>query len=130
METRSLSHPDVWRRVQFRAYVAKCVLVLGLLLLVWALVGCAQTAAEGRTNLAKTEIAATAAYKEATTLAQAGVIRPGSQTAVIIADAELAVAAAIRVWRTDPENPQYIAAGMNALPALVQLIADIKAGRK
>lgn len=132
METRSLSHPEVQAKVQRRVATAQYfLLAFAVAMLMLFLIGCAaQTAADGRTNLAKTEIAATAAYKEVTTLVQAGVIKKGSQTAAIVADAELVVASAIRVWRTDPENPQYIAAGVNALPALVQLIADIKAGRK
>lgn len=132
METRSLAHPQVWAKVQRRAAIAQyaCLAFVAAVVLAFLLGCAAQTAADGRTNLAKTEIAATAAFKEVTTLAQAGVIKKGSMTAAVVADAELVVAAAIRVWRTDPENPQYIAAGMNALPALVQLVADIKAGRK
>lgn len=104
--------------------------LLFLLPLAFMLGACGTPSQDNRSALAKTEISATAAFQEVTTLAKAGIIKKGSQTAVIIADAELVVAAAIRVWRTDPENPQYAAAGINALPALLTLITDVKAGRK
>lgn len=94
-----------------------------------ALAACGGSPLDNRTRLAQTEISAAAAYKEVTALATAGVIRRGSGTAVVIADAELALAAAIRVWRTDPENPKYAEAAVAALPALLQLISRAKAPR-
>lgn len=136
METRPLYHPEVAAKYIRQRQKAIAFLQYGffaflVVVCFFALAGCGgQQASDGRTNLAKTEIAATAAFKEVAALANAGVIKKGSMTATIVADAELVVAAAIRVWRTDPDNPQYIAAGLNALPALIQLIADIKAGRK
>lgn len=94
-----------------------------------ALAACAGQPADNRTALARTEIAATAAYKETTTLVNAGIIKAGTRTAIVIADAQLALAAAIRVWRTDPENPRYAEAAMAALPSLLSLIANVKAGK-
>lgn len=106
-------------------------LFVGLFLLFWAvnLMGCAQQPQDNRVRLAQTEATATAAFKEISELVRAGVIRPGSRTAIIIADAELVVAAAIRVWRTNPDNPKYADAAINALPALLQLIANAKSQR-
>lgn len=109
-----------------RSLFLACVLPLALLL---GACGSVSAPADNRTKLAQTEIAATAAFREVTTLANAGIIRKGSQTAVIIADAELVLAAAIRVWRTDPDNPKYIEAGMAALGPLLSLITNAKAGK-
>lgn len=78
-----------------------------------------------RTTYAKTLVVVTKLYDTGSDAVRAGLIKPGSDTALAINDARATVSAAMHAWSKNPDSVPYMNAALAAIPPLVALIERV-----
>lgn len=94
-----------------------------LLPFVW-LLACASNESP-RTTYGKTLVVVQKLYDTVSDAVRAGLIRPGSDTALTINDARATVTAAMHAWSKNPDSVPYMNAALAAIPPLVALVERV-----
>lgn len=101
-------------------------LVVGVVALTVQACSTVPTPKTPRERYAAAEVALKTAIDEVGTLRRAGMITPGSNTAVAVAKTISAASSALDVWSLNPDDPRYVEMGVAAVAQLATLINDLK----